>query len=69
MKLNRNKLIVACVLSLMAMAPVVTSCGSLHSYWGVENDYYYGDDGQRHPKKHKKHKKDKKHHHPHNDYY
>lgn len=42
-------------LLLLIAAPAVESCGSLHSYWGVENDYYSGDDyGRPRPPKHKK---------------
>ena len=53
-------------LLLLIAAPAVESCGSLHSYWGVENDYYSGDDyGRPRPPKHKKDKKHKKHKHHH----
>ena len=52
----------------------VSSCGTMHSYWGVENDYYTDFDGHGHHKKHKKHKKykkykkhHKKHHHDDDD--
>lgn len=48
-----------------------SSCGSTRSYWGVENEYMWGDDYHHHhkPPKHKppKHKKHKKHHHHHDD--
>lgn len=63
------------LLIVIAFTPALVSCGSLHSYWGVENEYYSdGDGGHRYrkPPKHKKHKKCKKpkhrkHHHDHDD--
>lgn len=53
----------------------VTSCGTIHTYGGLEADHYWDMDGGHHhhkhhkPKKHKKHKKYKKHkkHHHHDD--
>ena len=45
---------------MLSGGTALTSCGSMHSYWGVENDYYSGDDYGHHHKKHKKHKKYKK---------
>lgn len=58
---------------MLSGGTALTSCGSMHSYWGVENDYYSGDDYGHHHKKHKKHKKYKKYkkhhkkHHHHDD--
>lgn len=54
---------------LLSLTGGISSCGSMHSYWGVENHYDWGDDGHHHhhkppkKKKHKKHKKHKRHHH------
>lgn len=50
---------------------VFTGCGTIRSYWGVENEYEWGDGSHHHhkppkhkkPKKHKYHKHDRKHHH------
>lgn len=67
------------VLTLALISVVVimfSSCGRMHSYWGVHNDYYqdydgggryyYQDNHGRHKpkpsKKHKKYKKHKRHH-------
>ena len=52
------------VLLFVIATPAIESCGSLHSFWGVENDYYSGDGyeyGRPRPPKHKKYKKHKKH--------
>lgn len=56
----------------LGSAVTLSGCGSMHSYWGVENDYYTDFDGGHHhhkPPKHKKYKKHKKHkkHHHHDD--
>lgn len=60
------------VIALLGAAPALTlsSCGTTRSYWGIENEYDWGDgfyDGYKkphHPKK-KKYKKRKKHGHDH----
>lgn len=60
--------------SLIALAGAVggnmlSGCGTIRSYWGIENEYEWGDgyyDDHHHhhkPPKHKKHKKHKKHRH------
>ena len=69
MKRRGNIFILIAVIAALAFTPILTSCGTMHSYWGVENDYY-SDDGHHHhhkPPKHKKYKKHKKHkkHHDH----
>lgn len=50
----------------------LVSCGSIHSYWGLEGDYDFADNGYHNGhykhKKNKKHKKHKKHHHHHHDH-
>lgn len=57
----------------LGISNVLSGCGSTRSYWGVENEYYWGDGGHHHhkppkPKKYKKHKKHKHHkHHDHDD--
>lgn len=70
MKLRRIFTLSAMCLLMISIASVSTGCGRTHTYWGVENENYYGDDGHKHnkkppkPKKEKKHKKHKnKHHH------
>lgn len=50
----------------------LVSCGTLHTYGGIEHDSYYDLDGHRHYRKHykkhhKKHHKHHKHHHHHHD--
>lgn len=73
MKRRGNLITLLTVVIALALSPAIVSCGSLHSYWGVENDYYMDGDGGHHyhkPPKHKKHKKPKKHrkHHDHHDW-
>lgn len=72
MKTRKHHWVIAMLVALIALLPTFSSCGSLHSYWGVENDYYVGQDDHRHyhkPHKHKKYKKWKKHHkHHHHDH-
>lgn len=69
MKLRRFKISIILILSAFCITPILESCGTMHSYWGVENDYYENFDGHSHhhgKKKHykkKKHKKHKRHHH------
>lgn len=69
MKRKQYYLINAILLLVIALTPTLYSCGSVHSYWGVESDYHYDSDGHKHggkkPKKPKKPKKDKHHHHDH----
>lgn len=68
---RRGKIItLLSVLAAIWLTPMLESCGTMHSYWGVENDYYENFDGYggHHYKKHKrpkppKHKKHKHHHH------
>lgn len=63
-----RKTLLALLIALIAGGGGVTlvSCGSLHSYWGVEGDYDLSDNGGRcKHHKHHKHKKPKKHHHHH----
>lgn len=70
-----RRLLLALIIALIGAAPALTlsSCGSTRSYWGIENEYLWGDDYDHHhhhkpPKKHKKYKKHKKHHkHHHHD--
>lgn len=67
---RRGLIWILVVMILLSGSTMLTSCGSMHSYWGVENDYYSGDDyGHHKHKKHKKYKKYKKHHkkHHHHD--
>lgn len=46
----------------------LTSCETLHGYWGVGSEYGYDSHhGHHKPKPPKKHKKHKKHHHHHDD--
>ncbi|MBO5297231.1 MAG: hypothetical protein J6B03_06515 [Candidatus Homeothermus sp.] len=47
----------------------LTSCETLHGYWGVGSEYGYDSHHDHHhkPKPPKKHKKHKKHHHHHDD--
>jgi uncharacterized protein YceK len=54
---------------LIALAATVcgttlSGCGTIRSYWGVENEYEWCDGHDHHhkPPKHKKHKKHKHHH-------
>lgn len=70
MRLRKLKIAIMGIIAALACGVLLPSCGAMHSYWGVENDYYY--DGHSHghhhkppkpPKHHKKHKKHKKHHH------
>lgn len=69
MKIRRNLSIAAFVLCSIAIGSVNTGCGRTHTFWGVESENYYGDDGYKHgkkppkPKKEKKHKKHKKDYH------
>ena len=74
MRLRKIKITVFGIIAAFMCCMVLPSCGLMHSYWGVENDYY--SDGHYHghyhkppkpPKHHKKHKKHKKHHHHHDD--
>ncbi|MCM1292974.1 MAG: hypothetical protein NC111_06225 [Bacteroides sp.] len=68
MKLRAKLLTLASLIVALAALPVVSSCGTMHSYWGVENDYYSDGYGGHHkPKKPKKPKKHKKHGHKHHD--
>lgn len=82
MKRNLRRLLLALVIALIGAAPALTlqSCGTTHSYWGIESDYDWGDGGYRFapgprpPKRHKpkhykpKHKKPKHHkQHDHDD--
>lgn len=70
---RRAWLMIAALAMLGLLAPA--SCGSMHSYWGVENDYY--SDGYRphghgyhkppKPPKPPKHKHKKHHRHHHDD--
>lgn len=65
--------IVSAIIVAFATAMILPSCGTMHSYWGVENDYYYQDGPHHHhkPPKYKKYKKPKKHkhhHHHHHDH-
>lgn len=58
--------LVALIISVLGGG--IVSCGRVHTYGGIEQDYYWGDDGGHHkkpkkPKKPKKHKKHKHHHH------
>ncbi|WP_280121547.1 hypothetical protein [Duncaniella muricolitica] len=62
------------ICAVFAMSVSLLSCGTIHSHWGVEHEYYFPDGDHHHhrpkPKKHKKHKKykPKKHHkHHHHD--
>lgn len=70
----RRKTIILLLAACITAAGGLTSCGSMHSYWGVEGCYPECHDHGPH-KKHKKHKKPKKyyyyghdngrfHHHP-----
>ena len=63
MRIMKRKYVVWLLMAVMAIsASGLSSCGTLHSYWGVENDYVYDFDDYGHKHKHKKHKKHKKHH-------
>lgn len=63
MKTRKPLLIISgCMLALL---PLLTSCGSTRAYWGVEQDYEYCTPAYRHSppghhKYHKYHKKPKK---------
>lgn len=63
--MRRKRLVTWCMAMaiLLSGSPLMMSCGSMHSYWGVENEYC--SDGHHHhkPHKHKKHKKHHRHHH------
>lgn len=61
MKLRRLITLSMMGLLLLSIGSISTGCGRTHTYWGVESENYYGDDGYKHDKKHHKHKKDKKH--------
>ena len=70
MKRRGKILTLLSILAAVCLTPLLESCGTMHSYWGVENDYYENFDGHGgHYKKHKKHKppKHRKQHHHHDD--
>jgi len=80
MKRKLRRLLIALVIALIGAAPALTlqSCAPTRSYWGIEGDYDWGNDGyhfvpghHKHhkPKYHKpKHYKHKRHkHHDHDD--
>ena len=48
MKLRRFKISIILILSAFCITPILESCGTMHSYWGVENDYYESFDGHGH---------------------
>lgn len=74
--MKTRKLYLLAISAILALLPLLSSCGATHAYWGVENDYEYAPSGYYHaPPKHKKvhkkhkpkpkppkHKKHKKHH-------
>ena len=73
-RFNLKKYSIGLMLMIVALGfgSLFSSCGSTRSYWGVENEYVWGDDYHHHHhkpkhKKHKKRKKHKKHHHHHHD--
>lgn len=80
MKRNLCRLLLALVITLLGAAPALTlqSCGTTHSYWGIESDYDWGDGGNRfvpgrgphkhHKPKHYKPKHKKPKHHKHHDW-
>ena len=46
MRLRKIKITVFGIIAAFMCCMVLPSCGSMHSYWGVENDYY--SDGHYH---------------------
>lgn len=40
MRLRKIKITVFGIIAAFMCCMVLPSCGSMHSYWGVENDYY-----------------------------
>ena len=58
--MRRKSIIILLVACVLASGGVLSSCGSMRSYWGVEGNYDF-DDGYYHGKKYKKHKKHKNH--------
>lgn len=71
MRTRRGLIWILSAVIVLSCCSLLTSCGSTRAYWGVENEYYMGDDyGHHHkkPKHYKKYKKHhKKHHHHHHD--
>ena len=70
MRLRKVSKLLIAMCAILVLSVSMPSCGTMHSYWGVEHEYEFPDGvyGQGHYKpKHKKHKhkKPKKHHHRH----
>lgn len=75
--MKSRKLYLLAASALIALLPLLSSCGSTRAYWGVENEYEYNAPGYykappKHTKHHKKPKPPKppkhkghKHHHHH----
>lgn len=62
----RRKYFILMLIACFALLPVISSCETVHSYWGVEGEY--GPHRSKHKKHHKKkHHKKHKHHHHHDD--
>ncbi len=55
------------VILTTAITDILSSCGTMRSYWGVENEYNWNPDHHHHKKPKKKHKKHKHHKHHHDD--
>lgn len=70
-KLNYRHILTTLLLVVVTIGitNAFSSCGTMRSYWGVENEYDWGEGSHHHHHKHKKHKhrKKHKHHHHHND--
>lgn len=65
----KKKYVIWLIIAILGLgSTLLTSCGSMRSYWGVEGDYDFDDGYYYKHKKHKKHKKPKKHHHHHHDH-
>lgn len=73
MKISASRLRKAIIstAALLITATALSSCGSIHTFGGIEHDYSYDFDGHHHHHKHKKakkhHKKHHHHHHHHDD--
>ncbi|MDE6453593.1 MAG: hypothetical protein K2L27_05255 [Muribaculaceae bacterium] len=70
-RFNYRKYLTRLLIAIAAVgiSDTLAACGSMRSYWGIENEYEWGDGHHHHhhrppkPPKHKKHKKHKHHHH------
>lgn len=72
MRRRKVSTLLIAICAMLVLSVSMPSCGTMHSYWGVEHEYDFpnGVYGYGHHKpKHKKykHKKHKKHHHHHHD--